>query len=341
MLQDNLYILPTEKEMCLTYGISRQTLRKALDLLKKENVITSRQGSGYELTGLYPSRTNRIVLLMESDEAYLDPFIISELSRAFDRYSCQTSVITTDGDTARERDALLSLVKSPPRGLFAWASHSALPSPNADLYHQLWDRGTAIVFPAGRSPNISAGKTALQDNVQGGDILTEYLIREGHTAIGMILLEDDAAGHERYLGYCSAMIRHGLPISDQMIFKIPPNYMNRIRHDPKDQILSQNLSFLPRGLTALICQTDELAFNLIRILENRKVRVPEMISVAGFDDSHLRSAGHISLTTMRPYPQSVSEHITALMMELLRPGTSMTAENGWELIPGGSTAPLH
>ena len=214
-------------------------------------------------------------------------------------------------------------------------------SPNADLYHQLWDRGTAIVFPAGKSPNISAGKTALQDNMQGGDMLTEHLIMEGHTAIGMILMEDDTAGHDRYLGYCRAMIRHGLPLSDQVIFKIPQKYMDRIRHDHTDQILSQICAFLSHSLTAVICQTDELAFHLIRALENRKILVPERISVAGFDDSHLRIAGHISLTTMRPYPQSVPEHLTALMMELLKPGNIRPEENGWELVRGGSTSHPH
>jgi len=58
-LQKNVNILPTEAEMCRSYSVSRQTLRKALGRLKDEHVVTGRQGSGYMLTGIFPHRVTR------------------------------------------------------------------------------------------------------------------------------------------------------------------------------------------------------------------------------------------------------------------------------------------
>ena len=337
-LQKNVNALPTEAEMCRSLSVSRQTLRKALGRLREEHVVTGRQGSGYVLTGILPHRVNQIVILAESDEAYMFPGMISELSRTFDSLHYQVAVIIIGTDTQRERSALLTLIKDPPRGLFAWTQHSALPSPNADLYHQLAALGTSIVFPAGRCPNIMVGRTPVTDQISGGEMLTEHLILDGHSTIGMILLEDDIIGHERYLGYCRAMIRHGLPISDRLIFKVPARRMDRIRHDHANRDLSQIAEELSQSATAVVCQTDELAFSLIRVLENRKIRVPDMISVAGFDNSYLRTAGRISLTTMQPYPQTVIQQAASVMRNMLMPGSAISEKNGWKLIRGGSTS---
>lgn len=339
-LQKNVNVLPTEAEMCRSFSVSRQTLRKALERLRDEYVVTGRQGSGYVLTGILPRRINQIVLLAESNEAYLFPGMISELSRIFDGLHYQVAVIITGADTQRERSALRTLIKEPPRGLFAWGHHTALPSPNADLYHQLAAQGTSIVFPAGRCPNIMVGKTLMTDQISGGDMLTEHLVLNGHSKIGMILMEDDIIGHERYLGYCRSMIRHDLPISDRLIFKVSSRQMNQIRHDHSNRDLSKIAACLSSDATAVICQTDELAFNLIRVFESLKIRVPEMISVAGFDNSYLRTAGRISLTTMQPCPQSVTQQAVTAMRNLLQPGSVREEKNSWKLIRGGSTIQL-
>jgi len=234
--------------------------------------------------------------------------MISELSRIFDFLHYQVAVIITGADTQRERSALRTLIKDPPRGLFAWGHHSALPSPNADLYHQLAAQGTSIVFPAGRCPNI--------------------------------MVEEDVIGHERYLGYCRALIRHGLPISDRLVFKVSARQMDQIRHEHADRDLSEIAACLLPDATAVICQTDELAFHLIRVLESRKIRVPEMVSVAGFDGSYLRTAGRISLTTMQPDRQSVPQQAAAVMKNMLLPGSVREEKSGWKLIRGGSTIQL-
>ena len=53
-LQQGVTALPTEAELCTQYQVSRQTVRAALSCLRKQGIITSRQGSGSYATGLLP-----------------------------------------------------------------------------------------------------------------------------------------------------------------------------------------------------------------------------------------------------------------------------------------------
>ena len=336
-LQSGLFSMPTEEDLCRRFGVSRQTVRKALHLMKEEHLLESRQGSGSILTGVYPGGTNQIILLTESDEDYLYPLMISEMTRYFDRRHFSPAVVVTGGETQTEKAVLEQLLQNPPRGLIAWVRRSALPSPNAGLYHALSEAGTAIVFPAGKYPNVHTGETSLPDNEQGGYELTAHLIRTGHTAIAMLLLEDDISGQLKYLGYCRALSQYSLPVPDRFILKIPPLWFDLCRKDPSCSLLDSTLSKLPGETTALICQNDELAFMAIRSLEHSGIRIPADVSVAGFDASHLKNAGRHDLTTMQRFPRSEAAAACQTMMHLLS-GYKVPAERDqWKLMIGSTT----
>ncbi|MBQ6321848.1 MAG: substrate-binding domain-containing protein, partial [Lachnospiraceae bacterium] len=316
---------------------SRQTLRKALTRLKEEHIVESRQGSGYTLTGLYPGRSNQIVILTESDEVYLYPLLLSRITRFFDRRHYQAAVIVTGGDTGREREALVKLLQAPPRGLIAWLRNSALPSPNAPLYQALSDAGTALVFPAGRYPNLRAGKTSLPDNEQGGYLLTQHIITLGHSAVAMFLYAGDIAGQERYLGYCRAMTEHALPLRDDLILRLQPSIFDQIRRDHTGKQMEAILSLLPPDTSALLCQNDELAFSAMRAFEKKGLQIPGAMSIAGFDNSHLRTAGARSLTTMRRTPRQEAQAICETMLEQISTRQTATIIDTWELVKGSSS----
>ena len=335
-LQSSVYSLPTEREMCGSLGVSRQTLRRALSVLKEKHILISRQGSGYVLTGLYPDRANQIVVLAESDEVYLYPRFLSKITGFFDRLHYQVSVILTGGETQTEREVLQDLLADPPRGLIACVRRSLLPSCNAYLYDSLSGAGTKIVFPFGRYPNVQAGKTSLPDNEQGGYLLTEYLLRQGRTAAAMILIEGDVSGQERYLGYCRAKTAFRLPLHDSCILRIPPEEIDRIRLDHSDTIITEYLGKLPEDTDAVICQQDELAFTVIRAYEKQGISVPGRIRVAGFDNSHLRTAGSISLTTMQRGFSDEADAACQAMMQLLTSIPENQAPDTWKLVKGGS-----
>lgn len=113
------------------------------------------------------------------------------------------------------------------------------------------------------------------DNAYGCARLTTHLIHNGHTDIGFVgTCKATSSIMDRYLGYYRAMLMHDLPIREEWIIT---------DRDDKGRVLDRLV--LPEQLpTALVCNCDLTARMAIETLNEAGYRVPEDISVVGFDD---------------------------------------------------------
>ena len=327
--------LPTEERLCRTYQISRQTLRKALSRLENEHVLISRQGSSHALTGLYPGRTNQIVLMVHYSDVYLTPQRISRITGFFAGLHYQVLVMPTGASRKAEGDILEKLVSTPPRGLFVESISNALPTPYVHLYQRLQRAGTAIVFLGERYPNLFSGYTAMTDDPQGAYEMTEYLIGQGHHSIGTLLLADDQSSHGKYLGFAQAMHTHRIPLPDVQVQWITLPQLEEIRQDRSLSMLRRILEGYPQQLTALLCQNDELAFLVIRALRMIASR-DHSICVTGFDNSYLHETGTIHFPTMET--PSLSLYACEQMLRCLRNLPPLADKLPWKRIGAGQSA---
>lgn len=112
------------------------------------------------------------------------------------------------------------------------------------------------------------------DNSYGCYRLTSHLIKNGHRSIGFVGSRCATSSiMDRYLGYYRAMLLHALPIREAWIFA---------DRDEEGRFLP--LSLCTPMPTALVCNCDLVARAVIRQLQSQGYRVPEDISVTGFDD---------------------------------------------------------
>ena len=127
------------------------------------------------------------------------------------------------------------------------------------------------------------------DNSYGCFRLTQHLIRNGHREIGFVgSIGVTTSIMDRYLGYYKAMLCAGLPIREEWL--IPDR-------GPTEERLSVSL---PEKLpTALVCNCDGAARLVIRLLRERGLRVPEDVSVVGFDDFSSDDEEEPALSTFR------------------------------------------
>jgi LacI family transcriptional regulator len=123
----------------------------------------------------------------------------------------------------------------------------------------------------------------LADNYQGAAMMTEYLIRRGHQRIGFILGETSiVTGEERLKGYRSALNDAGLSLE--------PSYVRTgsftRRHG---EAATRDLLDLPEPPTVIFAASNRILTGVLAVLDERRLAVPEDMSVVSFDDSEWMS----------------------------------------------------
>ena len=131
--------------------------------------------------------------------------------------------------------------------------------------------------------------------------MVNRLIHMGHTKIAFVgTLSATSSIQDRFLGYYKALIEHRIPLSQKWIFS---------DREPDGRYL--DIDFPEEMPTAFACNCDEVALRMIRRLTEKGWRVPEDISVTGFDDS-LRSGPGI--TTVRVDLEGMAHAAAKAMM---------------------------
>jgi len=122
-----------------------------------------------------------------------------------------------------------------------------------------------------------------------------YLIGKGHRHIGIISGDcrlDSAAS--RYAGYRQALREAGVDYDPSVDIK--GFYTEISGHECAAAILTLPQSERP---TAIFCGNDQIAIGALRAARELNVRVPQDISIAGFDDIPNAAESHPPLTTVR------------------------------------------
>ena len=129
------------------------------------------------------------------------------------------------------------------------------------------------------------------DSFEGIDDAIEHLTDLGHTRIGLINgSRNSMISDQRRQAYINSMTAHNLPFGDETM---PYGYFVSDAAKPHvDSLLSM-------GMTAILCGNDLIASGVIDECAARGVRIPEDLSVIGFDDIPMSAKLNPPLTTIR------------------------------------------
>lgn len=149
----------------------------------------------------------------------------------------------------------------------------------------------------------------ITDNYYGMYKMVNYLFEMGHRKIAYVgtLLSTNSIT-DRYMGYYKAMLEHGE--------KIPEDYIIDDRCK-ETRARTENYEFeLPADMpTAFACNNDVTALELIGFLKERGYRVPEDISIVGFDNYQVPGRGSADITT---YEVDIKEMARKTINNLLK-----------------------
>lgn len=167
-------------------------------------------------------------------------------------------------------------------------------------------------------------------NFQASFQLTEYIIQKGHRDIGFIgSISMSSSFFERWCGFVSAMKYYDLPVHDHFSF-VRFNSAQEI--DVKKEIADPILALKTKP-TAWLCSNDWLALFVMKTLKSAGIRVPQDVSLAGFDGIEKSSLSSPPLTTYRVKREAIGERAIDLLVSLMKKD-SFTSENYQIAIPG-------
>ena len=150
------------------------------------------------------------------------------------------------------------------------------------------------------------------DNVQGAVLAMEYLIKQGHRRIGYIHGVENSDDTARFDAYTGIMEKYGLPLDDSIILR---GYFEEVVAYSEMRILLLKGVQLP---DAFFCANDEMAWGCIRALTEAGVKVPEQISIMGFDDNTLAPYYTPSITTIHSPVTELGNTSAAELIRLLQ-----------------------
>ncbi len=185
---------------------------------------------------------------------------------------------------------------------------------------------------AGRSVSTLASQSVYVDNFLGGYQATKHLIDLGHRHIAHItgeINQEDAI--ERFNGYKQALEDAGLRVEEKLIVE---------GHFQEQSGLMAVEMLLTRGqvFTAIFSGNDQMAYGASLALYRRGIRVPDDVSLIGFDDQTMSGYTIPPLTTMRQPAGRLGRAAANAMINLIKEEPFETRPFQAELIVRESTA---
>lgn len=306
-------------------GVSEETRSRVSDLLTEH---------GYQRRGA--TRRSRVGLvdfvIFDLSTAWAHELLIGAEEEAA-RAGIGLIVTSTHGRRAANRAWIRQLATRRSDGIVLVVSEL---QPGAE--EELRRLKTPIVLVDSDGANTTSTHTVAATNWAGGLSATEHLLELGHRRIGIITgPERLACSRDRLDGYRAALLRAGISPDDALVdygdFRVSGGERGAAR-----------LLDLPEPPTAIFAGSDHQAHGVYVEAARRGVRIPDDLSVVGFDDVQLCEWIAPRLTTVRQPLSEMAGEATRMVLELDRQEgpTQRRVELATSLVVRESTAaPRH
>ncbi len=293
-------------------GVSVATVSRVLNGKGQVSEATARRVlSAVEALAYAPNVSARNLRLNESRIILIvapnitNPYythIIAGIGKAAHRMGYSAFLCTTEGDRAQTEGVLGMLPRRQADGAILLATEREAPwlLPYAEKY--------PLVACSEYDPALGVPRVSI-DNYAAAREAMAHLIWLGHERIGLVSSENQYISTRlRYEGYRDALCEAALPLRADYVRLGDSDYSFKSGFDSAAQLLS-----LPDRPTALLCISDMLALGAIASAREMGLRVPEDVTVVGFDDVEHTTMFHPHVTTVAQPCAGIGERAMALL----------------------------
>jgi DNA-binding LacI/PurR family transcriptional regulator len=274
----------------------------------RQRVLSAAAELGYTpntlARSLITQRSNTVALVITGYTMRDSPNVMYTLADALARQSMRVMLITAENDEDL-RPAVVDLLGFPLDGLITCASM------HADDSRQFLRRGVAMV---GYNRKIEVPKVdaVLADHDGASRQIAGRLVRAGHKHLLCVAGPEEApVSRERIGGFTAAVQEAGLEVPHVL-------HTDFSYDDCKARFLAY-VGKAKRLPQAIFCANDELAFAVMDACRyDLKLRVPDDVSIVGFDDVVVAERPSYLLSTVRPPADAMANKAVELLLRRIR-----------------------
>ncbi|MGB8211923.1 MAG: LacI family DNA-binding transcriptional regulator [Anaerolineales bacterium] len=280
--------------------VKKETRERVLKTMERLGFVANRQARS-----LAGGKSHSIGVLVPD----LGTGYIGEIIRGIDAELSLTDLdlilYTTHRTASKEASYVANLATGMVDGLLL-----VLPRNPVDFIGNLTQRKFPFVLidhqgAGGDCPAVGA------TNWQGAYNATEYLIKLGHSRIGFITGSMDlGCAADRLAGYRSALRTYHIPEAPELIYE-------GTFFQPDGYAGASAMLDLTVPPTAVFASNDVMAMGVMDAVRNRGLRVPEDVSIIGFDDIPQASLVRPALTTINQPLEKMGRVATQVLLDLL------------------------
>ncbi|WP_029663268.1 LacI family DNA-binding transcriptional regulator [Cellulomonas sp. KRMCY2] len=326
-------------EVARKVGVSEATVSRVLNGkpgvsdATRSSVLTALDVLGYERpTKLRGERARLVGLVLPELQNPIFPAFAEVVGGALAQQGFTPVLCTQTAGGITESDYVDLLLAQQVSGIvFAGGNYAQRDAEHAH-YARLTERHLPAVLINASIEDLPFPRVACDDEVAVEQSLG-HLVSLGHSRIGFVLGPQDHVPSERKLGAARAMAaRLGIELGADRVVRSAYSLES-------GQAAATRL--LRTGVTGIICASDPLALGAIRAVRRAGLRVPDDVSVIGYDDSALMNCTDPPLTTVRQPIEPMGRAAIDLLVSQINGATVASDELLFEpeLVVRGSTGP--
>lgn len=318
--------IPSENELTQQFAVSRSTVRQALSELVNEGYIYKKPGSGSFFAGQHARaedvEASHLIGVITALPSYIYPQIVQGINEVAYQKGYNIILGSSHAEWEQEVACLDQLLERGIDGLILEPSDSIHHLRDSGFFERLDELAVSVVLMNWELdiPNVSYVSV---DDVEGGFRATNYLIEAGHRRIAFIYPEN-VPGLERYKGYQNALKAAGISPDSRLEKVASVHNWNETEYIRK--LMKELIDLKEDRPSAVFCFNDHAALRTYATIREAGLKIPDDISLMGFDDYEMAALAEVPLTTMAHPKARLGKWAAEVLFEQIKlkdPDTTM------------------
>ncbi len=290
------------------YNASRETVRKALDRLAVRGVIVRKPGVG---TFVNAERENQTIgIVVQQITSYIFPYVVLGAEDYLFRNGYKMLLGNASEDPNKERQIITEWVESGVSGLIVDPVYSATKRSNKDYLELLVREGIKVVLVHSDWKISDCGSVTL-DDAFGGTRAAEIFHEHGHKRVAVLYKSIHLPSVTRAMSFIERARQLGFEKIYEKSFNV--SEFTGAPMQNAYELLSMPNQIRP---TAIFCYNDATALQLQLVAKRIGLKIPDDLSVIGFDDAPIGDFRDV-LTTFAHPKEEVGRKAVEILLKML------------------------